>query len=95
MNKNYFEIQQLAIKEPFARVIDDYFTRYGYATHRNKIPNVNSRPHWNYVKTIGATITGSLPADDAKKICQILDAGVTFWKYGNEVGNYGLDNSPT
>lgn len=94
MNKNYFEIQQLAIKEPFAMVIDDYFTRYGYATHRNKIPNVSSRPHWNYVKTIGATITGSLPADDAKKICQILDAGVTFWKNGSEVGNYGLDNSP-
>ena len=95
MNKNYFEIQQVAIKEPFARVIDDYFTKFGYATHRVKIPNTHSRPHWNYVKTISATITGSIPADDAKRICQLLDNGITFWKNGSEIGQYNLNNSPT
>lgn len=81
------------IKNEFAMIIDDYFSRFGYATKRTKIPNRSSRPHWNYVKTIGCTITGSIPVDDAKSICTIYDNGITFWKNPSEVGNYGLDNS--
>lgn len=77
----------------FARVIDDYFDRYGYSTCRNKVPNTHSRPHWNYVKTRNCTITGSIPTDSAKRICSIYNNGVTFWKNGNEVGNYSLNNS--
>lgn len=95
MGKCEFTFYKTCIKYQFARIIDRYFDKFGYATHLTKIPNTHSRPHWNYVKTISATITGSLPADDAKKICQILDAGITFWKNGSEVGNYGLDNRPT
>lgn len=82
-----------SITNQYARVIDEYFTMFGYAIHRVKIPNRNGRPHWNYVKTIGCNIVGSVPADDMRKICNIYDAGVTFWKNGNEVGNYSLDNT--
>lgn len=49
-----------------ARIIDDYFNMYGYATNRVKEPNIfkyfvdNSgyylRPHWNYIKTSGAIV---------------------------------------
>ena len=95
LNQQRFEYQKVCIRSQFARIIDDYFTRYGYATRRNKIPNINSRPHWNYVKTIGCTITGSIPADSASHICQIMDNGITFWKNGSEIGNYSLDNSPS
>ena len=74
---------------------DNFFTRYGYATKKLKIPNRSSRPHWNYVKTVNCTITGSIPTDAARNICSIYDNGITFWKHGSEVGNYSLDNSPT
>ena len=83
-----------SISAQYARMIDDYFTAYGYAVKRLKIPNRNSRPHWNYVKTIDCTITGSIPSDDAKAICDIYNSGITFWKNGNEIGDYSLDNSP-
>ena len=83
-----------SISAQYARMIDDYFTAYGYAVKRLKIPNRNSRPHWNYVKTIGCTITGSIPSDDTKTICDIYNSGITFWKNGNEIGDYTLDNSP-
>lgn len=86
--------RKYTIRAEYAKIIDDYFTMYGYATHRVKAPNRNSRPHWNYVKTIGCTITGSVPGDDIVKICQIYNNGITFWKKGAEVGNYSLDNSP-
>ena len=81
------------IKPEIAKTIDDYFDKFGYATRRIKTPNRNVRPHWTYTKTIGATITGSVPCDDMKKICSIYDNGITFWKDGNNVGNYGLDNT--
>lgn len=77
-----------------AKVIDDFFTMYGYAVNRCKTPNRNSRPHWNYVKTVGCCIKGSIPADSAKHICEIHDKGITYWKNGDEIGNYSLDNSP-
>lgn len=83
------------IRPEFAEIIDEYFTKFGYATKQLKTPNRNSRPHWNYVKTVGCTITGNVPADDMYKICDIYDNGITFWKNGNEIGDYSLDNRPT
>ena len=91
--KKTFYGGRCSLNAQYARMIDDYFTMFGYATRRSKKPNRNSRPHWNYVKTIGCTITGSVPSDDLKKICGIYDRGITFWKKGSEVGNYNLDNT--
>lgn len=93
-NKTFFG-GRCTITWQYAQMIDDYFSVYGYATRRVKYPNRSSRPHWNYVKTVDACVTGSAPADDTKKICEIYNKGITFWKNGNEVGNYSLDNSPT
>ena len=90
-----FSFYHMCIRNQFARIIDDFFTMFGYATRQVKIPNRSSRPHWNYVKTIGCTVTGSVPADDMRKICQIYDNGITFWKNGDEIGDYSLDNSPS
>lgn len=89
-----FAFMHKHIRPEFARIIDDYFNMYGYATHRVKTPNRNSRPHWNYVKTIGCVVTGSIPADDMYKICEIYNRGITFWKNGSNVGNYTLNNKP-
>lgn len=88
-----FNFYSMSIKAEFAQSIDDYFDRYGYATKKNKVPNRNVRPHWTFTKTIGCTITGSLPSDDAVKICNIYNNGITFWKDATEVGNYNLDNT--
>lgn len=80
------------------RIIDDFFDQFGYAIHEVGVPNISSRPHWNYVKLQNAVILPAsgkgLPASDLKKICQIFERGVTFWKSGSEVGNYNLDNRP-
>ena len=87
-----FSCYKMSIKAEYARIIDDYFDRYRYATRRNKVPNTNVRPHWTYTKTLGCTIKGSIPCDDADAICAIYDNGITFWRNANEVGNYSLDN---
>lgn len=79
-NIHGFSFYNAQIREEYAIIIDDYFQKYGYATKKVKIPNVNVREHWTYVKTIGCTITGSLPADDESTICSIFDSGITFFK---------------
>lgn len=92
---NTFNYGRMSVNRNYAKIIDDFFTKFGYACKRLKKPNISSRPHFNYVKTISCGINGSIPADDAMKICSIYDNGITFWKNGSEVGNYSLDNSPT
>lgn len=88
-----FAFMHKHIQPHFASIIDDYFTMYGYATHRLKVPNRNVRPHWTYTKTVGCVIEGSVPCDDVRRICNIYNNGITFWKNGNEIGNYNLNNS--
>lgn len=89
-----FNLYNCRIRPEYARIIDDYFDRYGYAVHTQKVPNRNVRPHWTYTKTVNCTITGSVPNDDMQKIIAIYNRGITFWKKGSEVGNYTLDNRP-
>ena len=91
-HKQQFYGGRCSINWQHAKVIDDYFTMYGYAINRCKTPNYFSRPHWNYIKTIDITLEGSVPADAMKKICDIYNNGITFWENGDEVGNYALDN---
>lgn len=93
--KQQFYWGRCSVSNQYAKIIDEYFTKYGYSSRRVKYPNTHSRPHWNYVKTVGCLIHGSVPADDSRKICSIFDNGITFWKNGNQIGNYSLDNSPS
>lgn len=86
------KIQRVGLSAQRARAIDDYFDRYGYATNRLKVPNISSRPAWNYVKTAGATVTGISNFDALQDIQNMLNRGVTFWKNGNQVGNYSQSN---
>lgn len=96
-----FHYMPYRIQGQFARIIDDFFSMYGYKTNRLKVPNRNGRKAWNYVKTCGCTLTGSAPADVTASLVQIYDKGITFWRCidlstgnpFNRVGNYALDNS--
>lgn len=88
----YFEMK--CITKNYAMMIDDYFTMFGYAIKQVGTPNMNARPYFTYVKTIGCTVHGELPADDGAKIEKIFDSGVRFWKNHTQIGNYSLNNSP-
>lgn len=90
--KNFY-FKHMTMTREHARIVDDFFSRYGYATNRIKVPNIASRPQWNYVKTKDCCVIGGAPADDLKKIEEIFNKGVTFWKNPANVGNYNLSNS--
>lgn len=76
-----------------AKMIDDYFTMFGYAINAIKTPAIRTRPHWNYIKTSGLNMAAqNVPADYVRKIKDIHNAGVTYWKVHDEIGNYNLNN---
>ena len=80
------------IKEEYAKIIDDYFTRFGYKTNRIKTPNITGRTAFNFVKTIGAHVHGQIPVYVSEQMENMLNRGVTFW-HSTDLGNYSLDNS--
>lgn len=89
-----FILYEKCITKNYAMMLDSYFDMYGYAVKQHGTPNMNARPHWTYVKTIGCDTTGNLPASDKKAIESIFDSGVRFWHNLSEMGNYSLDNAP-
>lgn len=93
MGQKDFYFFQRHIREDYAAALDDYFDMYGYQTDAVKVPNITGRPSWNYVKTDGAKITGSIPFDDITKIKAAFDRGITFW-HGDYIGQYNRNNRP-
>ena len=81
------------IKAQFARIIDDFFSMYGYKTNRLKTPNIEGRTNWNYVKTIDINITGEIPQEDMQKIKDIFNNGITFWHNPSTFLDYSQSNT--
>lgn len=92
MRELNFRCYELNIIAQDAQRIDDFFSMYGYATNKIKVPNMNGRPQWNYVKTKGCVISGNVPAGIRTRIAQIFDSGIRFWNNGDNIGNYSLNN---
>jgi hypothetical protein len=74
-----------------AKMFDDYFTKFGYATNEIKMPNLTSRPYFNYVETQDVNIYG-VPYEDLTEFEQIFNRGVTIWHDTNNYLNYSVEN---
>ena len=74
-----FRIREYSIKPEFAKITDEYFTRYGYAINRYKVPNITGHAGCNFVKTNNAKIVGNIPQSAQIKMQADLNTGFTFW----------------
>ena len=92
MGINEFVFSHMCIKPSYARIIDDFFSMFGYKTNRVKIPNTNHRERWWYTKTIDVNIEGGIPVNDKQLIKNCYNNGITFWRNGSEMKNYTLSN---
>ena len=86
-----FHIEAWNLDSEYARIVDDFFSMYGYQVDLVKVPNFHSRSTWNYVKTANACMRGSVPSEDMAAINSILDSGITFW-HTSAIGNYSASN---
>lgn len=87
-------VSKMSIKQLYAEKIDKYFDMYGYNISNVQIPNWTNRSHYNFVKTSGIDIYGTVAKDDKQKIAEIFDSGVTFWHISNGAvyGTYDTNN---
>lgn len=91
--RNGFSFYKMSIKQEYAKIIDDFFSMFGYKVNEVKIPNVTGRQNWNYVKTIDANILGDIPQEDMQKLKDIFNSGVTFWHNPNTFLDYSQSNN--
>lgn len=89
-----FYFLNMGITPEYAISIDQYFDMFGYSQKRVMTLNIHLRKAYNYIQTINCVLgNNGAPSPAHKKICQIFDAGITFW-HGNYLGNYSVDNTP-
>nr|DAH29542.1 MAG TPA: Major tail protein [Caudoviricetes sp.] len=96
-----FSMYSMGSKPEYIKMVDEYFSMYGYKICRLKIPNIKAvakselRPQWNYIKTATCIIDNlNAPAEIDEQLQSIYNSGITFWMNPNNVGKYNLDNSP-
>lgn len=85
----------ISITPQYAQMIDNYFSMFGYKTNQVKIPNTTGRLSWNYVKTVGCDVQGSIPQYAVEAINAIFNTGITIWHNAAWVGDYTRDNRIT
>lgn len=94
-NKNNFHFYKMSIRAEFARILDKYFTRFGYTVNSLKVPNITGRPNWNYVQIASGEKIGygNVPDYYMNIINTACQNGVTIWHNHSNIGNFNLNNS--
>lgn len=97
MDKHTFSFLYKSISAENAKIIDDYFTMYGYKLNQIRTPNLCARPSFTYIKTVGCNIKDKdiqhgMCTEDRVKITGIFDRGITFWRDGDRVADYSQNN---
>lgn len=88
-----FNLYKMSIKYPFAKMIDDYFTMYGYKVNSLEVINPHKRTYFDYIKTIGCNIIGNIPQMDLEEIRRLFDNGITIWHNTSHFLDYSVNNS--
>lgn len=89
---NRISMYLTSIKQEYARIIDKYFSMFGYKVNIVKIPNLTNRLNWNYIKTIDCNIHGYFPQKDIEELKQMFNSGLTIWHNVNTFLDYSQSN---
>lgn len=92
--KNTFALHHMRAKTEYLKVIDSYFSRFGYSINLIKIPNISGRQNFNYVE-IGQSEEigyGEIPSIHMNNINNACRKGVTIWNNHENLGNYNISN---
>lgn len=88
-----FAFKKKSIKYEYAKIIDDFFSMYGYKVNSVKVPNITGRSNWNYVKMIDPNIEGYIPQEDLQEVKKMFSDGVTIWHTTTHFLDYSQTNS--
>lgn len=94
-NANNILIYEYKVKDQYLKVIDEYFTRFGYRINEVTMPNIVGRRNWNYIEIPSSESIGygTVPSQYMEQINNACRKGVTIWHNHDNLGNFNLDNS--
>ena len=92
---------KMTIKEEYAKIIDDTFTRTGYKINRLKVPNMTHRQNYNYVQIASEENVAypnnhnniGIPASALNQINEMFRSGITLWNNHTNFGDYSVSNT--
>lgn len=93
LHKSGAMFYKMSIKDEYAKIIDNYFSMFGYKTNVVKLPNLNNRTNWNYIKTINCNLIGDIPQNDLQELKKIFNDGITLWHNPNTFLDYSQTNN--
>ena len=84
----------MSIKYEYAKIIDDFFSRFGYKINEIKTPNLASRTQFNYIKVGGSDnlISGQIPSNDLDTINGLCRRGICIFHNTTNFGDYTINN---
>jgi hypothetical protein len=84
----------MCIKQEYAKIIDDFFSQFGYKVNTLKVPNIKGRLNWNFVKLLNPNIEGvEIPEFELNEYKKQLEAGITFWHNPMTFRDYSQSNT--
>ena len=90
--KNFTQVLR-TIDGEHAKMIDNYYTLYGYPVKKIDTPNLHARTCYTYVKTVGCILKGNVP-ESAKSVLESkFDSGLRFWADTTNFGDYTVNNT--
>lgn len=92
-NKMDIPYYKMNIRNEYAKIIDNYFSMYGYKINLLKDVQFNTRTNWNYVKTIDVNIEAFIPQEDLQDIKNMFNNGITIWHNPSTFLDYSQNNN--
>lgn len=92
MGKTCVTFASMSCRYEYAKMIDSYFSMFGYKVNEVKIPNITGRSNWNFVKTKACNIIANIPQEDLDEIKGMFNSGVTIWHNTATFMDYSQNN---
>lgn len=98
-----YEVYRVHLKENLLRLVDTFFTRFGYAQNVYRYPHINIRRRWCFVQVENIDLIplqannynrGGIPTEFRQQIIDRLKAGVTFWNVRRAIKGDDSDADP-
>ena len=76
-----------------AKMIDDFYTMFGYPVRHIDTPNLCARTKFTYIKTVGVIVKGSTPEAVKQDLENKFNNGLRFWASTGDIGDFSVTNS--
>lgn len=91
MGLHGFDFRRMCPDKETLERFDTFFDMFGYQVNKVKVPNLDTRAAWNYVKLNRPCIYGSVPVEGMSIIRAAFSRGIRLW-HVDAVGDYSIQN---